>query len=77
MGFPHAGHGDDHERSAHAEPGGDDGGDAKGEGQQKLAKKGEKLKEEMDALVDEIDEVLARMEADGRLRHIMDKYIKK
>ena len=37
------------------------GGDAeseKGDGPQKLAKKGEKLKEEMDALVDEIDEVL-------------------
>ncbi len=30
----------------------------KGDGPQKLAKKGEKLKEEMDALVDEIDEVL-------------------
>ncbi len=30
-----------------------------------------------DSLVAEIDEVLARMEADGRLRHIMDKYIKK
>jgi ubiquitin-like protein Pup len=29
-----------------------------GEGPQKLAKKGEALKEEMDALVDEIDEVL-------------------
>jgi ubiquitin-like protein Pup len=29
-----------------------------GGGPQKLAKKGEKLKEEMDALVDEIDEVL-------------------
>jgi ubiquitin-like protein Pup len=37
---------------------GDDGDDAKGDGQQKIAKKGEKLKEEMDALVDEIDEVL-------------------
>ena len=31
---------------------------AKGEGSTKMAKKGEKLKEEMDALVDEIDEVL-------------------
>jgi polar amino acid transport system substrate-binding protein len=29
-----------------------------------------------DSLVTEIDEVLARMEADGRLRQIMDKYIK-
>lgn len=38
--------------------GGDDGDDAKGGGQEKIAKKGEKLKEEMDALVDEIDEVL-------------------
>lgn len=28
-------------------------------------------------LVARIDEVLARMETDGRLRHIMDKYIKK
>jgi len=37
--------------------GGSDGA-AKGDGPQKLAKKGEKLKEEMDALVDEIDEVL-------------------
>ena len=35
-----------------------DNGDAKGEGPKKLAKKGAKLKEEMDALVDEIDEVL-------------------
>ena len=33
-------------------------GSAKGEGPQKIAKKGEKLKEEMDALVEEIDEVL-------------------
>jgi ubiquitin-like protein Pup len=42
-------------------PKGGDGGDAgsaKGDGVQKLAKKGEALKEEMDALVDEIDEVL-------------------
>jgi len=30
-----------------------------------------------ESLVAEIDEVLARMEADGRLRQIMDKYIKK
>jgi ubiquitin-like protein Pup len=37
--------------------GGGDGG-AQGEGPQKLAKKGEELKEDMDALVDEIDEVL-------------------
>ncbi len=37
---------------------GDGGGSEKGEGPQKMAKKGEKLKEEMDALVDEIDEVL-------------------
>ncbi len=38
---------------------GGDGDDAgKGNGSQKLAKKGEELKEEMDALVDEIDEVL-------------------
>ena len=38
------------------------GGDGEGkdgsEGPQKLAKKGKELKEEMDALVDEIDEVL-------------------
>jgi ubiquitin-like protein Pup len=38
------------------------GGDGEGKdesgGPQKLAKKGKKLKEEMDALVDEIDEVL-------------------
>jgi len=39
--------------------GGDGDGDAKdGGGPQKLAKKGEELKEDMDALVDEIDEVL-------------------
>ena len=38
--------------------GGDDEGAEKGAGPQKLAKKGEKLKSEMDALVDEIDEVL-------------------
>ena len=37
--------------------GGDDEG-GKGEGAQKLAKKGKELKEEMDALVEEIDEVL-------------------
>jgi ubiquitin-like protein Pup len=35
---------------------GEGGGDA--EGPQKLAKKGKELKEDMDALVDEIDEVL-------------------
>ena len=38
--------------------GGDETGNDKGAGPQKLAKKGEKLKNEMDALVDEIDEVL-------------------
>ena len=38
--------------------GGDESGNEKGAGPQKLAKKGEKLKNEMDALVDEIDEVL-------------------
>jgi ubiquitin-like protein Pup len=38
--------------------GGDDAGAEKGAGPQKLAKKGEKLKNDMDALVDEIDEVL-------------------
>ena len=38
--------------------GGDGGGDADGAGPQKLAKKGEELKEDMDALVEEIDEVL-------------------
>ena len=37
--------------------GGEDEG-GKGEGGQKLAKKGKELKEEMDALVEEIDEVL-------------------
>ena len=37
--------------------GGGESGESEG-GPQKLAKKGEKLKEEMDALVDEIDEVL-------------------
>jgi prokaryotic ubiquitin-like protein Pup len=41
-------------------PRGGDGGDAGSakDGVQKMAKKGEALKEEMDALVDEIDEVL-------------------
>ena len=38
--------------------GGDEGGGADDAGPQKLAKKGEELKEDMDALVDEIDEVL-------------------
>ena len=39
--------------------GGDDGGDAKsGDGTKKMAKKGEALKEDMDSLLDEIDEVL-------------------
>jgi ubiquitin-like protein Pup len=39
--------------------GGGDGGAAKdGAGPQKLAKKAKELKEDMDALVDEIDEVL-------------------
>ena len=38
--------------------GGDDEGAGAEGGPQKLAKKGEQLKEEMDALVDEIDEVL-------------------
>ena len=38
--------------------GGDGDADAKGEGGQKLAKKGEELKEEMDQLMDEIDNVL-------------------
>ncbi len=33
-------------------------GSAEGAGQKKLAKKGEDLKEEMDRLIDEIDEVL-------------------
>ena len=38
--------------------GGDDAADDSAAGPQKLAKKGEQLKDEMDALVDEIDEVL-------------------
>jgi len=39
--------------------GGDEGaGGREGSGPKKLAKKGKELKEEMDALVDEIDEVL-------------------
>jgi ubiquitin-like protein Pup len=38
--------------------GSDGEGSTSGEGPQKLAKKGAELKEEMDALVDEIDEVL-------------------
>jgi ubiquitin-like protein Pup len=35
-----------------------EGEGGKGEGSQKIAKRGEELKAEMDALVDEIDEVL-------------------
>ena len=38
--------------------GGGEESDGKGDGAQKLAKKGEELKEEMDNLVDEIDAVL-------------------
>ena len=38
--------------------GGEDEAGEKGEGGQKLAKKGEDLKEEMDSLMDEIDSVL-------------------
>ena len=38
--------------------GGSEGEEAEAGGTQKLAKKGKELKEEMDALVDEIDEVL-------------------
>ena len=38
--------------------GGGEGEAADGEGSQKMAKKGEDLKEDMDALVDEIDAVL-------------------
>jgi ubiquitin-like protein Pup len=38
--------------------GGGEGEEAEASGAQKLAKRGKELKEEMDALVDEIDEVL-------------------
>ena len=38
--------------------GGGDGAGKEGGGPQKMAKKGKELKEDMDALVDEIDEVL-------------------
>jgi ubiquitin-like protein Pup len=38
--------------------GGNDAGGSGGGGPQKLAKKGKELKEDMDSLVDEIDEVL-------------------
>ena len=38
--------------------GGDEQADAKGDGSKKMAKKGSDLKEEMDALVDDIDAVL-------------------
>ena len=48
----------DSEQKQKPQDSGDKGGDAKGDGPQKLAKKGENLKEEMDALVYEIDEVL-------------------
>jgi ubiquitin-like protein Pup len=46
------------QKQAPKKGGGDDAGAEKGAGPQKLAKKGEKLKNDMDALVDEIDEVL-------------------
>jgi prokaryotic ubiquitin-like protein Pup len=38
--------------------GGEEGGGESGSGPQKMAKKAKELKEDMDALVDEIDEVL-------------------
>ena len=38
--------------------GGGDGGGGESSGPKKMAKKGKELKEDMDALVDEIDEVL-------------------
>ena len=38
--------------------GGDDDASAKGDGAKKMSKKGEDLKDEMDALVDDIDAVL-------------------
>ncbi len=38
--------------------GGDGDADGKGDGDQKMAKKGKDLKDEMDALVDDIDAVL-------------------
>ncbi len=48
--------------SAQKQKRGDDGegdaADAKGDGTKKMAKKGEDLKDEMDALVDDIDAVL-------------------
>jgi len=48
----------DTEQKQKPQRGDDSEGEGGGEGPQKLAKKGEKLKEEMAALVDEIDEVL-------------------
>jgi ubiquitin-like protein Pup len=45
-------------QKAKSKDGGGDEADAKDEGGQKLAKKGEELKEDMDNLVDEIDAVL-------------------
>jgi 50S ribosomal subunit-associated GTPase HflX len=57
---PEAGRKNMSESQQKQKPAGREGGDAgtSGEGAKKLAKKGEALKEEMDSLMDEIDEVL-------------------
>ncbi len=48
----------DQQQKQQPKKGGDGDGKSGDAGPQKIAKKGEKLKEDMDALVDEIDEVL-------------------
>ena len=48
----------DQQQKQQPKKGGEGDGKSGDAGPQKIAKKGEKLKEEMDALVDEIDEVL-------------------
>ena len=49
---------DSGQKQAPRKGGGEEAGSAEGGGSKKIAKKGKDLKEEMDNLVDEIDEVL-------------------
>jgi ubiquitin-like protein Pup len=56
--LPIYGAADSSQKQAPRKGGDGEGGKGDGAGPQKLAKKGKELKEDMDALVDEIDEVL-------------------
>ena len=56
--FPVYGAAESRQKQQPKRGGGGDGKGSSGGGPQKLAKKGKELKEEMDALVEEIDEVL-------------------